>query len=227
MNQPQDRWALLHQIRSIVGDTSDDGRVQETLIFCIRDVAQLPAQFWQPEGYLHEYQAGGQIVRHIEERAFIFHPKTKWEFREDGEVRHFSVGTILKRQGGKGEEYLLFRRRMQPAGCYTIPAGHLEIGETPEEGARREGYEETQLGILSAEYFYEGEIQGECRRGSNWHYWYLYLCQCVGEARLPDEADVIGWFSRDEIIKELKLTKPAGIFFNKLFGEEPHHITNG
>jgi ADP-ribose pyrophosphatase YjhB (NUDIX family) len=142
-------------------------------------------------------------------------------------LRHFSVGTILKRQGGKGEEYLLFRRRIQPAGCYTIPAGHLEIGETPEEGARREGYEETQLGILSAEYFYEGEIQEGCRRGSNWHYWYLYLCQCVGEARLPDEADVIGWFSRDEIIKELKLTEPAGIFFNKLFGEEPYHITNG
>ena len=41
---------------------------------------------------------------------------------------------------------------------------------------------------------------------------------------MSDEADVIGWYTRYEIINELQLTKPTGIFFGRLFDEMPQHV---
>ncbi|MEM6762258.1 MAG: NUDIX hydrolase, partial [Pseudomonadota bacterium] len=54
-----------------------------------------------------------------------------------------------------GEKLLLCRRAIQPSrGLWTIPAGYLEHGETPEEGAAREAHEEataklTIIGLLA------------------------------------------------------------------------------
>ncbi|MEX6505109.1 NUDIX domain-containing protein [Jiella sp. M17.18] len=49
------------------------------------------------------------------------------------------VGSVVRHQGG----VLLCRRAIEPrAGFWTIPAGYLELNETPEEGARREAREE-------------------------------------------------------------------------------------
>jgi ADP-ribose pyrophosphatase YjhB (NUDIX family) len=216
MNQTQDRLTVLAKIRSIVGNNSSEGKVQETKIFCIQDGDLISAEFWQPEGYKHE--------DHVNPRAFIFYPTTKWEFRDDGELGHFSVGAILWRQGNKEREYCLFRRRAHPIGYYTIPAGHLEMGEDTQTAALREVYEETRLATLSVELLYQGEIQDECRRGSDYHFWYLYLCECIGEPRMSDEADVLGWFSSREIVNELKLTRPTGIFFGKHFNEMPKYV---
>lgn len=218
MKQRTDRLAVLAKVRQTVGDNSDQGKVKETLIFCIEDGELLPdAKFWQIR-YKHE--------DHTNDRAFIFHPTTKWEFRDDGELRHFGAGAILWRQyddEGK-RRYCLFRRRTHPIGYYTIPGGHLEMGEDPQAAALREAYEETLLGVLSVELFCEEEVKEECRRGSDYHFWHLYHCQCTGEPRVSDEADVIGWFTRDEIINELLLTKPAGYFFGKLFNEMPRKV---
>jgi len=220
MSQPSDRLSVLAKIRPVIGNNSDEGKVKETSIFCILDGEPLSAEFWQPEGYKHN--------DHINPRAFIFYPTTKWEFRGDGELRHFSVGTILwrleKRQYKEEVRYCLFRRRAHPIGYYTIPAGHLEMGEDPKVAAQREAHEETELEIVSIELLYEGEIREECRRGSDYHFWHAYLCECKGEPRMSDEADVIGWFTRDEIVNELKLTKPTAMLFAKHFGEMPHHV---
>lgn len=47
-----------------------------------------------------------------------------------------------------GDRLLLCRRAIEPrAGFWTIPAGYLELGETAEEGARREAWEEARAGI--------------------------------------------------------------------------------
>lgn len=48
-----------------------------------------------------------------------------------------------------GGRILLCRRDIAPSrGLWTLPAGYLEHGETPEEGARREAYEEATAAIV-------------------------------------------------------------------------------
>jgi len=215
MKPESDRLAILARIRQVVGDNSYQGRVRETMTVCVEDGDLITADSSQ---VVYEHEG------HTNERAFIFHPQTKWEFRDDGELRHFTVGTILWKQSGKERRYCLFRRRFHPIGYYTIPAGHLEMDEDPMAAALREAYEETQLGVLSVRLLYEEEIKEECRRGSDYHVWHLYLCQCVGDPRLGEEGDVIGWFTRDEIINDLRLVRPAGYFFGKLFGEVPRKV---
>lgn len=54
------------------------------------------------------------------------------------------VGAVVR----VGSRILLCRRAIEPSrGLWTIPAGYLEHGETPEEGARREAYEEATARI--------------------------------------------------------------------------------
>jgi ADP-ribose pyrophosphatase YjhB (NUDIX family) len=54
------------------------------------------------------------------------------------------VGSVCLHQG----RLLLCRRAIPPrAGFWTIPAGYLELGETAEEGARREAWEEARARI--------------------------------------------------------------------------------
>jgi ADP-ribose pyrophosphatase YjhB (NUDIX family) len=49
------------------------------------------------------------------------------------------VGAVLVHQG----RVLLCRRAIEPRrGYWTLPAGFLELGETVEDGARREAFEE-------------------------------------------------------------------------------------
>jgi ADP-ribose pyrophosphatase YjhB (NUDIX family) len=178
------RLSVLAKIRQMVGDSSEQGKVKETLIFCIEDGELIRNAQFRERQYTHQ--------DHTNDRAFIFFPTTKWAFNDEGELRHFSVGTILFRQDKDERRYCLFRRRTHPIGYYTIPAGHLEMGEDPRAAALREAYEETQLGVVSAELFCEEEMLDECRRGADYHVWSLYLCQCIGEPRLSDEADVMG-----------------------------------
>ncbi|WP_037546262.1 NUDIX hydrolase [Stappia stellulata] len=49
------------------------------------------------------------------------------------------VGSVVVHEG----RYLLGRRAIEPSrGLWTLPAGYLELHETPEDGARREAREE-------------------------------------------------------------------------------------
>ncbi|WP_290886312.1 NUDIX hydrolase [Hoeflea sp.] len=63
------------------------------------------------------------------------------------------VGSVVRHQG----KVLMCRRAIEPRrGFWTVPAGYLELGETPEDGARREAREEAlahlKLGELLAIY---------------------------------------------------------------------------
>lgn len=54
------------------------------------------------------------------------------------------VGSVCTLEG----RLLLCRRAIEPrAGFWTIPAGYMELGETAEEGARREAWEEARARI--------------------------------------------------------------------------------
>ncbi|WP_369415126.1 NUDIX hydrolase [Acuticoccus kalidii] len=55
------------------------------------------------------------------------------------------VGAVVR----AGPRILLCRRAIHPSrGRWTLPAGYLEHGETPEEGARREAFEEATADIV-------------------------------------------------------------------------------
>jgi ADP-ribose pyrophosphatase len=58
-----------------------------------------------------------------------------------------SAGTLVERVGSDGEpSVLLLRRAVDPgSGAWDLPAGYLEPGESPEEGALRETREEAGL----------------------------------------------------------------------------------
>jgi len=51
------------------------------------------------------------------------------------------VGSVVRHEG----RILMCRRAIEPRrGFWTIPAGYLELHETPEDGARREAFEEAR-----------------------------------------------------------------------------------
>jgi len=55
------------------------------------------------------------------------------------------VGSVVTHAG----RVLLCRRAIEPRhGYWTVPAGYLELGETPEEGARREAREEANADLV-------------------------------------------------------------------------------
>jgi len=54
------------------------------------------------------------------------------------------VGSVVRHEG----RVLLCRRAIEPrSGFWTLPAGYLELHETPEEGAMREAVEEAEARI--------------------------------------------------------------------------------
>jgi ADP-ribose pyrophosphatase YjhB (NUDIX family) len=207
------RARILSQIRGIVGDRLEDGRLHERMNFCIADGARLGPDARRPAGFVH--------ADHLNPRAFVFDPVTRFEFRADGELVHHAAGAVLWHDEAGERRYCLLRRRAHPVGFYTIPAGHVEQGEAPATTMRREVYEETGLAVLSAEPLYEGEMLDECRRGADYHIWYAYMCECIGEPRLSDEADIVGWYTRAEIINDLPLTRPTAELLAQHWGERP------
>ncbi len=220
MGSAQSRLQILNTIRPLVGDTLEAGLVRDTVAFCIADGARLAHHSDARRAYEH---AG-----HVHDRAFVFDPKVPWEFRADGELRHFSVGAILWRTFASEPRYCLLRRTTYPIGYYTIPAGHVDVGEEPLTSVLRETYEETGLAVIRSELLYANEeIADACRRGANYHAWHLYLCECLGEPHLSDEGDVIGWYTRTEILEDLRLTRPAAHFLGRYFGAVPRRVHAG
>lgn len=58
------------------------------------------------------------------------------------------VGSVVRHEG----KILLCRRAIEPRrGFWTIPAGYMELLETPEDGARREAWEEANADLSLSE----------------------------------------------------------------------------
>jgi len=240
---------VLRNIQNIVGKSDKESNVTERIVFCIKCGSQVfDTQPGQP------IKCPNSQCGHVGTRGFIFDKDIRFSFRNDGELLHYAVGAIIKKY--QADEYLLFRRRMYPEGCYTIPAGHLEKNESAEIAAVREVYEETKLVIIPSTFklLYEDlcalysskhqliedvmstrhttEIEDKCRRGADYHAWLLYFCECIGDACLSYEADIMGlpsseakgWYKKNEIISLPELTRPTGYFLSKYFGAQLANI---
>lgn len=65
-----------------------------------------------------------------------------------GTVHYHNPKIVVGSVCSHGDRLLLCRRAIEPrAGFWTIPAGYLELGESAEEGARREAWEEARARI--------------------------------------------------------------------------------
>jgi len=59
----------------------------------------------------------------------------------------YSCGAVVFTRIGGVPHYLLIRQNDQSAGCHGFPKGHMEPGETEEQTALREIYEEVGLRV--------------------------------------------------------------------------------
>ncbi len=132
-------------------------------------------------------------------------------YRESGEVVHISVGALIFKEG----KVLLLNRRKYPF-KHTIPAGHLDKNEDPDKAVIREVREETGLEITDPELITEEKLEDPCRRGADYHYWYLYSKTLEKDVsiELNDEADGHSWIELSDL-QEIELTEPTEYFLLK------------
>lgn len=114
---------------------------------------------------------------------------------------HTSVGVIIKKDAGA---ILILDRAAYPYG-WACPAGHVDEGENPEQAARRETQEETNIVVKELQLVAEEFVEwNECVKGERGHYWYVYeATHWEGKVkRDTKETKDIGWFRPEEINKE-------------------------
>ena len=124
-----------------------------------------------------------------------------------GHRRLILCGASVVIRNARGE--LLLQQRRGPTERWSFPGGLMELGESTEETARREVFEETALtlGTLRLIGVYSGA--DHLCRAANGDEWYVvntaYACgEYSGEAAVNDEESVqLRWFRPEEIPETL------------------------
>src|SRR3989344_3467232 len=124
----------------------------------------------------------------------------KTDTASDGRKRHHSVGIVLDYNG----KYFLLDRKFEPYG-WAGPAGHIDVGEEPEEALIREVCEEIGVDLVTFEKVCEEEVLwcycGNPSDNAQVHYWYLYRARAASQEIKLDrhEAKKGGWFTAAEL----------------------------
>jgi 8-oxo-dGTP pyrophosphatase MutT (NUDIX family) len=106
------------------------------------------------------------------DRLVIIDPKLHWWIDEKKQYWHESAGILLVNPAGK---ILFYELTKFPYG-FTVPAGHVDSGETALAAAIRESKEEVNVDLKAPRKIAEALIHGDsCRRGSDDHKWSLYI----------------------------------------------------
>jgi len=147
-------------------------------------------------------------------RLIVIDPKIKWWIDKDTkEYWHESVGVFVF---NKHSEALFFERIIYPF-ALTIPAGHLDSGEAPENAVKRELFEETGLKDDNIKLFSKEDVVGDkCRRGADNHKWHLYTVKVkkINKIKLNDEGIKPIWISLEKAQKN-NLVYPVKFFIDK------------
>lgn len=189
----------------IKGEIKQDNEVHR---YCPRCWSEnTTSYFRQGKGYYRCNDCG-----YDDSRLVIIYPQMRFRVMDDNELLHFSVGCVLEWK----RMFFLFRRRFYPY-RYTIVAGHWDMSDlTPELAVAREIQEETGFELYPEHPIFVETLNDPCYRGADYHKWYLYRASASdNRATMSEEANVIGWYSPDEI-RKLKLTFPTEYFFKKL-----------
>lgn len=107
------------------------------------------------------------------------------------------VGVIIKKDG----KILLQKRKgAHGAGTWSLPGGHLEYGETPEQTAAREAKEEVNIIIRDAHVV---GITNDFMPTESKHYITIFveaeLAEGTPHINEPEKITDLGWFSRSEL----------------------------
>lgn len=152
------------------------------------------------------------------ERSIVIDGATKWWTDPDGTYWHESAGIVVVADG----RMLTQMRGIFPFG-FTIPAGHVDAGESGEQAALRELREETGIEASAVEpiktkFTFPGD---SCRRGCDDHLWNLYRVRldAVPEVLVSDEALETVWMTLEELRAEERLT-PALRHFVDVIGSK-------
>lgn len=98
------------------------------------------------------------------------------------------------------------RKNIHGDGCWSIPGGHLEFGETFKQCARREALEETGLEITN---IVQGPTTNDIFVPENKHYVSIFMIGQYqsGEPQImePEKNEMWGWFTFDALPSPLFL----------------------
>jgi len=116
-----------------------------------------------------------------------------------------SVSTIITNKEGK---HLLVYEKTPDGFKWNQPTGHLETGETPQQGAVREALEETGFAVKLTGFVGSYLMQRESNGAS-----YLRLCFCgeideLSYQQKVNDPDIISttWWSVDELLQNIHIT---------------------
>jgi len=140
--------------------------------------------------------------------------------REYPEAPIVAVGVVVKR----GHEVLLVRRLNEPSrGRWSLPGGAVELGETVQEAARREVWEECGLQVKPGEVLavVDNIVRDEAGR-VRFHYVLIDLLAeyISGEVAAASDIGDARWV-REEELQELDVTEKAGQFVRKMLRSTP------
>ncbi len=152
-----------------------------------------------------------ETVEIVDEDFHVLYKVSKKEAHDKGLLHKCVIAEVINKKG----KMMLIKpySHKQDAGQYVSPVGgHVSAGETNEEALKREVKEE--IGISS----FTCEMKGKAifnrfilGRQEN-HYFVLYEIFTDEKPKLGDEAESYKWFTKKELINELKKNK-------KVFGD--------
>jgi ADP-ribose pyrophosphatase YjhB (NUDIX family) len=132
-------------------------------------------------------------------RVLIYDKNMQQHFDREQRLVHESCGVFITRR--KDGKILLFKRTKFPF-LWTVPAGHLELGETAELCAARETKEEIGVDVPALAEIFEGNIEGDkCQGGADIHHWRAYGCavDMVGRVKFDGEGLAWDWFAPEDL----------------------------
>jgi len=117
--------------------------------------------------------------------------------KKDQQYPEPTVGALIFND----QDQLLIVKTHKWHGNYTIPGGHVELGEHLVEALEREIKEETGLHLTGAEFLcFQEFVFDECFWEKRHFIFFDFICRVEpGEVRLNDEAEGYVWVDLDQV----------------------------